>query len=532
MTSSRSELYKEQGFVGPIRVLSKNECVKVCKAPYSNGRLTPVWNKAHAVSSPVLYRIATRPEILETVRQLIGDDILLWGTSIIYRGPGQVHHWHNDIESSTEKGKALSVWVGLKNTNARSGLTLLSRSHAFHRSVQEARYAHQRGRSEAGNEEVLAWARSYDPHCEIVTPEVYDGEALFFDGWLWHSSVNLNKKPRLALLLQYASPDTEIRIPDPNNFEWPFRTLDRPKPPCLMVSGKDRYGVNQIVPAPIEGDGAQKLQLSSRIYSINMPLFPDEEKGWRPYPIFKGATQNLQRISCHVSALAPGKTPHPPHHHVEEEILVMLGGEADLTLPDLAKENQPTTIRLLPGQFVYYPAWFYHTLTARGDKPANYLMFKWNNDAIETTPALKYGNFNTADYFNNTPSEKSYRVTKLFEDSTDSLKTFQSHVTVVEPGGGYDVHTDSHDVAILVLEGEVETLGTKVGPNSVIYYPGGEPHGMYNPGSEPARYLVFEFHGKYSKPARKQPKKSLLQKALSPKAWKDKIAQVRGVIGV
>jgi hypothetical protein len=59
---------------------------------------------------------------------------------------------------------------------------------------------------------------------------------------------------------------------------------------------------------------------------------------------------------------------------------------------------------------------------------------------------------------------------------------------------GYPEHIDEHDVAIIVFSGVVETLGQRAGPAGSIYYAAGEPHGLRNVGSEPARYLVFEFH--------------------------------------
>ena len=53
-------------------------------------------------------------------------------------------------------------------------------------------------------------------------------------------------------------------------------------------------------------------------------------------------------------------------------------------------------------------------------------------------------------------------------------------------------------MAIVVLEGEVETLGKRVGPHGVIFYAAGEPHGMRNAGNVIARYIVFEFHERTS----------------------------------
>ncbi len=67
--------------------------------------------------------------------------------------------------------------------------------------------------------------------------------------------------------------------------------------------------------------------------------------------------------------------------------------------------------------------------------------------------------------------------------------------TVLQPGGGYPPHRDKHEVAILVIEGTLVTLGERVGPNSVIFYGAHQAHGMKNVGSDRAKYIVFEFHG-------------------------------------
>jgi quercetin dioxygenase-like cupin family protein len=84
---------------------------------------------------------------------------------------------------------------------------------------------------------------------------------------------------------------------------------------------------------------------------------------------------------------------------------------------------------------------------------------------------------------------------RFFEDPTAYLGKLHAHVTDLQPGAGYPAHEDKYDVAILVFSGSVETLGKRVGPGGSIYYAAGEPHGMRNAGDQPARYLVFEFHG-------------------------------------
>jgi quercetin dioxygenase-like cupin family protein len=91
------------------------------------------------------------------------------------------------------------------------------------------------------------------------------------------------------------------------------------------------------------------------------------------------------------------------------------------------------------------------------------------------------------------PKARTGRV--VFEDPTAYLGKLHAHVTDLQPGAGYPAHEDKYDVAILVFSGTVETLGKRVGPGGSIYYAAGEPHGMRNAGDQPARYLVFEFHG-------------------------------------
>src|SRR5204862_42584 len=65
----------------------------------------------------------------------------------------------------------------------------------------------------------------------------------------------------------------------------------------------------------------------------------------------------------------------------------------------------------------------------------------------------------------------------IFDRPTRYLRKLQGHVTVLEPGAGYDAHADAYDVAIVVLEGEVETIGGRAAPHDAIFYRAGEPHG-------------------------------------------------------
>lgn len=234
------------------------------------------------------------------------------------------------------------------------------------------------------------------------------------------------------------------------------------------------------------------------IHPLAVPLAPDERKGWKPYPLFRGRTRNCSWFSCHASVLTGGNRPHPPHTHEEEELLLLLAGEADLVLPRRAESGDGERLRLRPGQFVYYPPLFPHTLEAVGDQPANYLMFKWS--CRERGPAgdrLSFGHFEPAKPPVKEGRRNGFHSQVLFQGPTPYLRKLHCHATVLEPGGGYEPHVDRHDVAILMLEGECETLGQRLRPHGVAFYGAGESHGMRNPTDTNVYYVVFEFHGSY-----------------------------------
>lgn len=522
-----SAQFAELGYLTPVTVLTAEQAHTFLRAAFDPRTPPPLdWHKGHAVSARPFYEIATHPTLIDIVTRLLGDDVMLWGAQLLAREPGLAHPWHSDIEPSVAPpGKTVTVWMGIEHTTAESSLLLVPHSHRFGVTVQEARSRAGQRRAEATTEQVVKWAAEYDPRATMVQPAVTDGMALVFDGQLWHHSNNVSGKTRRALLLQYATPDVPMRIPDLNYLEWPFRHISVPKPGCIMVSGSDKSGVNRFVPPPISAS-AGGSQLGCRVYTIDVPLAPDGDKAWTSYKIFKGGTAGVRKWTCHASVLTPNQSPHPPHQHKEEELLMVLDGEVELELP-----QAPAPLgnaRLTRGQFVFYPPDFPHTLRTVSPTPASYLMFKWQDGATTSQSPLAFGRFDvalsSADGQSQGPHGSRQR---LFSGATPNLSKLSGHVSTMPPGAGYEPHADAYDVAIVTLEGEIETLGETVGPNSVIFYPAGQPHGMRNAGSTPAKYVVFEFHSaRIAADNATHTEATLLAKVTDPVRWKRRIKQL------
>jgi ectoine hydroxylase-related dioxygenase (phytanoyl-CoA dioxygenase family) len=238
-----------EGYSVKRGVLSRSECARFLTAAAS-AQCPLDWHKGHAASSRAFYEIAAHPKIVDLVGELLGESVMIWGASIVEKAPGAIHPWHTDIESANCAGRSISVWLGLENTTQASALTIVSRSHTFGVTVQAERARFGKDRNSTTNIDVLRWAQSHDAGAELLQLDLADGDAVLFDGALWHSSNNLSDKTRRALLLQYATPDTPVRIPDLTQLDWPFRHAEGPQPPCVLVSGTNAIDVNRFVKPP------------------------------------------------------------------------------------------------------------------------------------------------------------------------------------------------------------------------------------------------------------------------------------------
>jgi mannose-6-phosphate isomerase-like protein (cupin superfamily) len=514
--------FVRDGYLGPVRVLKPSEC-RAVKKHFENGKRPPPadWHKGGAVTDWLLYRLAASPRLLKLVTPILGEDIVLWGCSMVRRRPGQGHPWHVDIETSRPNGRYVSVWIGLENTSRESGLQLLAGSHFSDKTIQQVQAEKGYHRGDASTETVLAWAQERNPDAHLVKPALGDGEAVLFDGRLWHGSHNIRAGgTRSALLLQFAAADSPVRMYDLNRLEWPFHFLSAPLPPTVVVQGAATGDVNRLVPPPARFDEKSMPMLSSCIRSLDLPLAEHPDGGWLPHPLFKGSTRIVDEMTCHAAVLSAGHSPHPPHAHKFEELLIVLDGEAELLIADGPTAEGARVERVGPGAFSYYPAQQHHTIRNPGSSPVTYMMFKWHvatAEAAENPLGASVFRYDSPE----ADGAKGFVTRTVFQQPTGLLGRLHCHTTFLAPGAGYEAHIDAYDVAMIMLSGRVETLGQEVGPNSVIFYSAGERHGMQNIGDEPARYLVFEFHApgvELRKPARRhlRPRvKRLLRRAAS-----------------
>jgi hypothetical protein len=251
---TRRDQYETLGYTEPIPTLSIDECqtFKQQAQDYMNGNPTNEWPKGLAPASKIFYDLAMNPKIIDAVTELIGDDIILWGSGMVTRPPGFNHPWHSDIESALPPEKTCTAWIAIENVSFDTSLQIIPYSHKFDMTIQECSFRNGKRRGQAKTDDVVRWAQEKNPECFLHQSEMNDGEVQYFDGHIWHHSNNTTDKTRLAVIMQYAEPSAKMRRTDMRNrLDWPLVQLENPKPPCLLVKGQADESLNRFVQPPV-----------------------------------------------------------------------------------------------------------------------------------------------------------------------------------------------------------------------------------------------------------------------------------------
>jgi len=85
--------------------------------------------------------------------------------------------------------------------------------------------------------------------------------------------------------------------------------------------------------------------------------------------VFDAPTPILADLECHITTLNPGESPHPPHKHPDEELMIIKDGTLEALQGD--KTNIVTT-----GGLIFEASNEFHGLKNVGSTPATYYVIK------------------------------------------------------------------------------------------------------------------------------------------------------------
>jgi mannose-6-phosphate isomerase-like protein (cupin superfamily) len=280
-------------------------------------------------------------------------------------------------------------------------------------------------------------------------------------------------------------------VPDFREPQWPFRFKDHIRPPVIAVSGNADHTANDVVPPPQSTPAELALKPSAHLIDSNLRCKNDA--AYEPFSCFFGHTQIVDFVECHTSVLMPGHSPHPPHSHLDEEILVVMDGEGELVVPASSDDENPGIFTAREGSAIYYPSYQLHTIRNTSDKPVRYTMIKWKSTAVASGKKLN-AHFLQSDWVGSERPRGPLSMTPLYEGATGFLGRLHAHISRLQPGAGYAAHRDDHDLAIFLIRGEIAIMGKHLVAPAVVFLPAGSLHDILACGNETAKYLVWEFH--------------------------------------
>ncbi|MDB5872071.1 MAG: phytanoyl-CoA dioxygenase family protein [Ramlibacter sp.] len=188
--------------------------------------------------------VATDPDILDMVSQLIGPDLILWDCQMFYKrsGGGPATPWHRDGRYWPIKPLATtSVWIAVYDSVIENGcLRVIPGSHQ----KKEIGRHLKADREDTVFPQYLAEDEFDESQAKSV--ELKAGEMVIFDVYTIHGAEHNNgTRPRAGVSIRY--------IPSASHFDHDAADLEHARQypgaahqnrPLMLVRGVDRCGLN------------------------------------------------------------------------------------------------------------------------------------------------------------------------------------------------------------------------------------------------------------------------------------------------
>jgi XRE family transcriptional regulator, regulator of sulfur utilization len=122
----------------------------------------------------------------------------------------------------------------------------------------------------------------------------------------------------------------------------------------------------QSAPPPAAKEG---LLMKSALFTWESVPETATEQGARR-TVFAAPTATLDELEHHTTTLKPGGSPHPPHTHKNEEILIIKSGTVEAYVNGEWKTAPE-------GSLLFFASMVPHTVRNTSSKPATYFVLNW-----------------------------------------------------------------------------------------------------------------------------------------------------------
>ena len=208
LTAEQIDSYNRNGFVRRFRVYSSEQIAdirgyfdRLLQQTIASGGNSYSISTAHMKYGGV-YDILTNPVIIDHVSDLLGDDVVAWGSHFFCKmpGDGKAVAWHQDASYwPLSPSHAVTVWLAIDDADTGNGcMKFIAGSH------HHGHLTYRQSSPEEHNvlDQTVENAESFG---SIVVDDLLAGEASIHNDLLLHGSdANHSTRRRCGLTLRYA----------------------------------------------------------------------------------------------------------------------------------------------------------------------------------------------------------------------------------------------------------------------------------------------------------------------------------------
>ena len=114
---------------------------------------------------------------------------------------------------------------------------------------------------------------------------------------------------------------------------------------------------------------ARSAALPSTLFEWSA-LKPEPNRTGEVRRVVRQPTATLQELEIHITTLKAGEESHPPHQHVNEEILIVKEGQVEALVNGELKRGGP-------GSLIFQASNQLHNIKNVGSTPATYHVINW-----------------------------------------------------------------------------------------------------------------------------------------------------------
>jgi len=216
LSQQQIDQYNKKGFIFPLDVFSDDEAAMhraifdelLAAAAASGGNSYSIngWHK----NCRSVHDLVTEPRILDYVQDLIGEDLICWGTHYFCKMPGESKRvsWHQDASYwPLTPSKVVTVWLAIDDVQEQTGpMTVIPGSHLHGQIPFEHSTEEEQNVLGQSVHDPLKWGG------EPVPFIMQAGQISMHTDMLLHGSrPNLSDRRRCGLTLRYMPPDVRTR---------------------------------------------------------------------------------------------------------------------------------------------------------------------------------------------------------------------------------------------------------------------------------------------------------------------------------